>query len=89
MAYDVRQLGTHGMRTPVFVVDQAIAVELVRQALTGRGITPGEDWQIVDHGDCWGVQNIPVARFLVTKDTGQVLGAGEAVKPSGLFRGGT
>ncbi len=89
MVYAMRQPGTHGLRTGVFAVGEDVAVELVRQALTGRGIAPGDEWQIVDLGNCWSVQNLPVVRFLVTKDTGQVLGADEQLKTSGLFRRGT
>jgi hypothetical protein len=89
MVDDVAQQGTHGLRTGALIVGEDVAVELVRQALTGRGIAPGDEWQIVDLGNCWSVQNLPVVRFLVTKDTGQVLGSSEQVKTSGLFRRGT
>jgi hypothetical protein len=74
MAHDVRQMATGGIRTGVFALDQSDAVELARQALTAQGITSGKEWYVSDDGNCWVVQNQPVVRLLVRKDTGQVLG---------------
>jgi hypothetical protein len=73
MLHNLRQMATDGMRTEVLALDRDDAIELARQALTGRGITPGKDWYVSDDGNCWVVQNEPVVRLLVSKDTGQVL----------------
>ena len=73
MAHNTRQLTTSMVRTGMLVLHQDDAVELVRQALTGRGITPGKDWQVSDASSCWAVQNLPVVQLLVSKDTGRVI----------------
>lgn len=72
MANDSRQTATDGMRARVLALHQDDAIELARQSLTGRGITPGSDWHISNAGNYWLVQNLPVVRMLVSKDTGQV-----------------
>ncbi len=73
MAQSGRQMATTGARVGGITLDQSDAVEVARQTLTGRGITPGKDWHVSDAGNCWLVQNLPVVRLLVAKDTGRVL----------------
>ncbi len=72
MAHDSKQTATDRMRARVLTLGQEDAVELARQSLTGRGITPGSDWHVSNAGSHWLVQNLPVVRMLVSKDTGQV-----------------
>ena len=62
----------NGMMASVFL-DQEDAVEVARQSLTGRGITPSKDWHVRDARSCWVVQNLPVVRLMVQKDTGRVM----------------